>query len=99
MFNCTWDKNGKFFLGASLAGGHLDSFNPELVGTWGSVVSARLWPSSPMGNKPETNTNWELCGVLPLLLSAAVSSSSFESCLDIICNMWREERNVHGISL
>lgn len=37
MFNCTWEENGPatFFLGASLAGG---SFNPELVGSWKSVV-------------------------------------------------------------
>jgi hypothetical protein len=45
--------------------------------------------------------------VLPLPSYASVSSSSFESCLDIICNTWwitirgrsSENQNVSGISL
>jgi hypothetical protein len=64
-------------------------------------------PLSPVGDQPEGDTHRKLCRMLSLSPSASVSSSSFESCLDIICNMWwitvrgygGNNENVHGISL
>src|ERR1700722_8322969 len=38
MYNCAWNKDGKKFLGGSLASGRLNSFNTDIAGTWGRVV-------------------------------------------------------------
>jgi hypothetical protein len=108
MYNCTWNKDGKKFLGGSLASTlvpRLNSFNTDIAGTWGRVVKRaryRLINREILGlsgwsfETRKKNANRQLRRMLSVPIYASVSSSPFEGCLDIICNTWRITIRGHG---